>query len=176
MEKLPVNAFRLSFLAAALPEASFLVIVRDGVAVARSIARFTADQPWFGIDDYKWRALSAHAEARDATRGLPALCTDGFRRGLLEWRLSVEAALGFVEGPGHDRSLTVRYEDVLCNPRRTLGKVLPFLNLPPSPEVDTFVMTEIARQGLTELEAPLGATGDRIAGPLLARLGYARRS
>jgi hypothetical protein len=176
VEKLPINAFRLGFLGAAFPDARYLVLLRDGIAVARSIARFAEREAWFGVGDYKWHALAAEAERRPETRGLAALCTSAYERGLLEWRLSVEAALVHLEGPARDHCVLVRYEALLATPADEMHRLLAALELPPSPEVERFAEDEIGSQASSDRRPDATPVERKIAGPLLTTLGYDRRA
>jgi hypothetical protein len=176
VEKLPINAFRLGFLDAAFPDARYLVLLRDGIAVARSIARFAERELWFGVGDYKWHALASEAERRPETRGLATLCTSAYERGLLEWRLSVEAAMAHVEGPARDRCVLVRYEALLATPDVEMRRLLAALDLRASPEVERFAVEEIGNQPSSDRRADATPVEQTIAGPLLATLGYDRRA
>ena len=171
VEKLPANNFRLGFLEACFPDASYVHIVRHGVEVARSIEGECA-RGWYGADDYKWRELVRHAGERSEQVGaLAASVTDGCERGLLEWRLSVEAAERFRATVPATRWLDVRYEALVEDPVATLRCVLGFLDLPPHDGVLGFARTEIARRSPPAVDVPARAV--EIAGALLARLGYA---
>lgn len=118
VEKLPEHSFRLPFLAAVCERnlrrggrCFFIHVVRNGVDVARSIARFEDLGTWYGAkDEWKWRALVAHLRATGAwTAAEPAgsamsdafvaMLDDSsnaerrrFARGLVEWGASVLAA------------------------------------------------------------------------------------
>jgi hypothetical protein len=170
LEKLPINAFRIPFLAAAIPDARFLVILRDGTVVANSIRRFAARHPWYGADGYKWRQLVAIAESQPATRGLAGRCRDDFDRGLLEWRLSVETASRTL--PWTSLTHVVRYEDLVGNAVAVMRGILHFLELSPAPEVLAFARDRIAVQDTSSGPQPLDDTGFAIAGALLSHLGY----
>jgi hypothetical protein len=176
VEKLPINAFRLGLLGAAFPDARYLVLLRDGIAVARSIARFAERDTWFGVGDYKWHALAAEAERRPETRGLAALCTSAYERGLLEWRLSVDAAIAHLEGPARNRCVLVRYETLLATPAAEMRRLLAALELRPSPEVERFAEDEIGSQASSDRRVDATPIERKIAGPLLATLGYDRRA
>lgn len=94
VEKLPENAFRLRLLRAAFPAARIVHVVRDGRAVAKSIARFNAAD-WYGpVGALKWQALVQRAVEMGVVPCAAAL--GGFasmlERGLVEWTLSVLAA------------------------------------------------------------------------------------
>jgi len=169
LEKLPINAFRVPFIEAACPGARYVHLLRNGVDVARSIAERCRRAAWYGIGDYKWRQLVALAEGRPATRGLAARCTDDRRRGLLEWRLSVEASLEALAAVDASRRLDVRYEELVASPAPVVEAIQRFLELPADAAPVAYAVATV-RPGRDAGEAvddvPL------LAGALLQRLGY----
>jgi hypothetical protein len=172
VEKLPANNFRLGFLLTCFPDASYVHIVRHGVEVARSIARECA-HGWYGADDYKWRELVRHASERDERLGaLVASAVDGYERGLLEWRLSVDAAERFRATAGTARWVDVRYEELVADPIATVRHILGFLGLPVRDGVLAFALAEIARRSPPADAIDVPARTTILAGELLARLGY----
>jgi hypothetical protein len=170
VEKLPINNFRLGFLAALYPRASHINIVRNGIEVAFSIARKATGDQWYGPNDRKWRLLVDHA--RDHGHGeLVGLCTTPFLRGLLEWRMSVEAAEAFL-GRGELRLLRLRYEDLIADPPAVTRATFDFLGLPPSAAAESFAAGEIRRftPPAPGRSTPEGT--EEVGGPALRRLGY----
>ena len=127
VEKLPIDNFRVGYLVALDPDASFVHLVRNGLEVAASIARLADSGRWFV--GRKWPLLTDHPRERGLA-DIVDLCTDNHLRGLLEWRLSVEAASIGMRRYAPDRSIEIRYEDLVQNPRRVLGEVLGFVGLP----------------------------------------------
>src|SRR5207245_1808623 len=78
IEKLPINNFRIGYLARLHPRAKFVHLVRDGLEVARSIARRADSGRWYlGA---KWQLLTQHASDR-GLGDVVALCTDNRLRG-----------------------------------------------------------------------------------------------
>jgi len=174
LEKLPINAFRVPFLDTLFPDARFIHLVRNGIEVARSIERECERGPWYGENDYKWTQLTALASA-DASHGaLLELCTGPYERGLLEWRLSVDAVLETAAHLPSDRYLLVRYEDLLNAPAHTIARIETFLGLPADPAVTAFAEERIARRSAEAETLPTTTLTDDIAGPMLERLGYVR--
>jgi hypothetical protein len=169
LEKLPINAFRVPFIEAACPGARFVHLVRHGIDVALSIAERCRHAAWYGVDDYKWRQLAAWAEARPRTRGLAARCTDDRRRGLLEWRLSVETALEGLAAADRARQLEVRYEELVARPTAVVEAIEAFLELPPAPEVQAFARAQVQPRRFAAIPVDDAAL---LAGDLLHRLGY----
>jgi hypothetical protein len=169
LEKLPINAFRVPFIEAACPGARFVHLVRNGLDVAHSIAERCRHAAWYGIDDYKWRQLVVRAESQAATRGLAARCRDDRRRGLLEWRLSVEAAYDGLTTVEPTRRLEVRYEDLVARPTTVVETIVAFLELRPTPETAAFAEAEVRAR--REATLPVD-DATLLAGDLLHRLGY----
>jgi hypothetical protein len=170
VEKLPINTFRLAFIAAAIPGARFVHLVRDGRAVASSIARWCEAETWYGVDDYKWRLLRDEAARRPETADLPARCRTSLERGLLEWRLAEEATERFFASRPDVPHLAVRYEHFVDDPSAVLRRMEAFLELRHDPALHAWASTEVRERHAPP--AALDATGDAIAGALLARLGY----
>ncbi|MBD3367246.1 MAG: hypothetical protein GF405_03590 [Candidatus Eisenbacteria bacterium] len=170
-EKLPANNFRLSFVDAIFPDARYIHILRNGLEVARSIERMADDDAWYGDGDYKWARLVEYCRARDDCRELPDLCSTDFLKGLLEWRVSVDAALAFLKGV-EGRSLELTYAELLDEPVGTLDRIISFLGLEPDESVSRFASEQMARRTARIEPRPLTPPEERIAGQLLRRLGY----
>lgn len=154
IEKFPEHAFRLPFLAqlrqSRMPQGacSFIHMLRDGVEVARSIARFASSAAWYGVrDDWKWRVLLGLLEVEEATMSAGQRVRATFRklteasdlgarlfaRGLVEWALSVRAARRGAEAAAGAGWLELRYEDLLVDPDAALAAAEHLLGLSPSP-------------------------------------------
>lgn len=170
VEKLPINNFRLGFVTTLYPGASHINIVRNGIEVAFSIARKAIGDRWYGPNDRKWRLLVDHARGH-GYGDLVGLCTTPFLRGLLEWRMSVEAAEAFLEVEKiHLQRL--RYEDLLADPVGIALSMLDFLGLPSSSDVERFAAGEIRRFAPPAAERTTPEGSEEVAGPTLRRLGY----
>lgn len=172
IEKLAINNFRLDFLRTLAPEARFINIRRHGVEVARSIARKIESGEWYGAGDRKWRLLVEHAEARGLGE-LAASCETPYDRGLLEWRLSVEAAALRLDAIPASALIAITYEELLANPAGLTRRIEGFLGLSPDPAAGRWAGSNLARQHPAATEAPVPATTERIAGETLRRFGYA---
>lgn len=125
--KLPVNNFRVGFLDANFPNARYVFIHRQGLEVARSIARLADRNAWFGHDDYKWKPLVELAEGDPATRGIPDRCRSNLDRGLLEWRLSTEHAVAGLGALPIERRFALSYDQLVDRPDDTMARVANFL-------------------------------------------------
>lgn len=175
VEKLAINNFRLRFLRALAPQAPLLNILRHGVEVARSITARAAVGKWYGAGDRKWAALQTHAQAVGLGDLLP-LCVGPYERGLLEWRLSVEAAEEFL-GPDAARqgaapAVQLRYEELLREPVDVCRRMCAGLGLERSETMERFAVETLKRQNPAADEVAIPPTTEPIAGDLLRRLGY----
>jgi len=173
LEKLPANAFRVRFVHALFPDALFVHLLRNGIEVARSIARECEIGPWYGIGDYKWHQLVSLAARDPALAALPARCRAPYERGLLEWRLAVEASLEATAALPARQQLAVRYEELLTAPARTVRRIEHFLGLDHDPAVSDYAERSIARRSEPAGRSAVTDDATSIAGPLLVQLGYA---
>lgn len=171
VEKLAINNFRLPFLHALFPEAKFINIVRHGVEVARSIARKVADRQWYGHGDRKWALLAEHARAAGLEDLLP-LCSGPLEKGLLEWRMSVDAAGAFFQANPDVPALHVRYERLLADPGRVCSALARFLEIEDDERVREWAGANIARRSAPAEDGQIPEAAEQIAGDALRRLGY----
>ena len=172
VEKLPINSFRLPFIDAVYPDALFVHLLRNGLEVARSIERMPADNPWYGYDDYKWKLLVDYADRSERYRELVGLCDTVRRRGLLEWRMSVEAAVEYLDALPAGRSLTVTYEELLDRPVEVVRRIEEFSGLAPSKTVHSFAEANLLRRSPRIEVTHLTDVEELLAGKLMRRLGY----
>ena len=171
VEKLPINAFRTGWLAGMFPDALFVHLIRNGLEVAASIARQAERAQWFSFADYKWRLLADCARERGEA-GLVGLCGDGFHRGLLEWRLSVSTALADLAEVPAERQLEIRYERLLEQPVEVCRLLEDFIGVRHEPIMAAFAEAKLSRRSPPQGLVALPPDAQRIAGELLARLGY----
>ncbi len=153
----------MRFIHEAFPDARFIHIYRNGLEVARSIEKLSKEGSWFGLNDYKWDRLAAYAEKRTAAAGLAGLCEDYYPKGLLEWRLSTEAAVDFLAGLPREDFIELSYRSFNRDPVQVTRNLLRFMGLPEDSAVLSFVRDNISRRssGLdgsvpSELETTLG--------------------
>jgi hypothetical protein len=169
-EKTPINSFRIGYLDALCPDAFFVHVVRDGRAVAASIANIPARNRWYGKRDAKWRRLAGVAD-RDGIGKLAKVCgRDRFRRGLLEWRLAVTHARDSLATLAPDRWMELRYEDLVTAPAATVEAMLAVVALRSTPELIELAAGRFTRAPRPQV--PLDAVGVEITGGLLTELGY----
>lgn len=146
VEKLPINNFRLQFIHKIFPAARYIHIYRNGLEVARSIEKKNEDSDWFGENSYKWAELVKYALSKHDTENLPAICASVFDKGLLEWRLSTEAAVDFLGNLPSGSFYEINYDAFMDNPVGTISQVFNFLGLEQDPEVEEFVSENIVRR------------------------------
>jgi hypothetical protein len=121
---------RARMLAAALPEARFVEIVRDGRAVASSLLQM----PWFRAQ----RGPSA------TSIGLPPTATDDWEKAGrsfvalagLTWSSLLDAYDESRSALPSDGWLRIRYEDLVADPVEVMGQILDFAGLRPHSDVD----------------------------------------
>lgn len=167
VEKLPINSFRLSFIHEIFPDARFIHIHRNAVEVARSIASQCESGLWFASHAYKWNELVRYAQARGETSTLPALCSNYFQMGLLEWRLSTEAIVKFLCGLRDDCYFEISYEQFIQAPVSVLEQIFAFLQIAHDADAVEFVRQEIIRRSGKITASAVSEKEARIAGRLL---------
>jgi hypothetical protein len=155
---------RARFIRAALPEARFVHIVRDGRAVANSLVQMPWWRGYLGPDRWGWGPLpEAYEKAWEASaRSFPVLAA-------LEWRLLIEAFEETQAEISGDRWLQIRYEDFLTDPRASVDALLGFAGLPWTPAFDrsfvqyrfdasrvTSFVRELRAQDLAAIEVSIG--------------------
>jgi hypothetical protein len=167
VEKLPINNFRLSFIRAMFPDCRFIHIWRNGLEVARSIEAMSIQGRWFRPDQYRWNLLAEYAQAMPETAHLPALCRSDYEKGLLEWRVSTEAATSFLGCLPQDNWLEVSYSAFVADPFGTSERLSDFLHLTPEQTVRDFIQHHVSRRSESRDGAELTQLERLIGGPLL---------
>jgi hypothetical protein len=172
VEKLPINSFRLGFVDAVFPGALYVHLMRNGLEVARSIERMSESELWYGHDDAKWKLLVRYARADERYAGLDELCDTYRKRGLLEWRMSVEAATEFLDGVAPERQLSLTYEELLEDPPGCAGRMEDFAGLRREDAVVAFAEANLQRRSPRIEVTRLSEAEETLAGELMRRLGY----
>lgn len=167
VEKLPINNFRVGLIAEAFPDARFIHIYRNGLEVARSIAERDRQNGWFRENEYRWGLLVDYASEAPKTSTLPGLVDTPYEKGLLEWRLSTEAAVQSLSKMPEESFIEVSYSDFVANPVDSIDEVLDFFGLNPDQEVHQFAGTEIRRQSSPITRTQLSEKESKIGGKLL---------
>jgi hypothetical protein len=167
IEKLPINTFRLPFIVEMFPDARFVHIYRNGREVAKSIAREDAKGRWFVATAYRWKQLVQLASAKEDTSQLVGLCTDPYEKGLLEWRLSTEAAVGFFRGIPADSYYELSYANLVDNPLGVMQRLLSFLDIEVDRRVVEYARDRIIRKTKQPPDPALSPIEKEIGGELL---------
>jgi hypothetical protein len=181
-EKTPTNAFLVSFLARAFPDAQFVHLIRDG----RDVAASHIQKPWLRADS----ALLGRREPGgypygpwapwwvDAAERTEYETGSDELRVSMAWRRYVQAAMDGGAQVGRERYLEVRYESLVRDPRSVGNALLDYLGIDQAGSRATFLASldtassgsvgswqaAFTREQMAVLEAD--------AGPLLRRLGY----
>ncbi len=169
IEKLPINNFRLNFIQQIFPDARFIHIYRNGLEVARSIGKASEKGKWFGANFYKWNRLVNYARNSDDTKHLPELCTTYYDKGLLEWRLSTEAAVVFLKRLQKATFIEINYDEFVKDPIGTISKLLEFIGVNPDPNVEAFVSGTVTRKS-KKLDLKIISEKDQLIGGSLLLL------
>jgi hypothetical protein len=115
---------RTGFLQAAFPDLRVVHVVRDGRAVASSWLQQGWWDGWRGPDNWIFGPLPEplRDEWERSGRSFPVLAALG-------WTMLMEAFERAREAMPSGQWLDVRYEDMLAQPRESVGRVLDFLGL-----------------------------------------------
>jgi hypothetical protein len=159
----------LNFIHQIFPDARFIHIYRNGLEVARSIAKASERGEWFAAHSYKWDLLVDYARNHDDTKTLPTVCTSYHDKGLLEWRLSTEAAVAFLRRVPDDAFFEIHYDEFVDDPTEAIAEILEFLNVERDPDVDAFVSRRVARRSII-LNSENVSEKERMIGGNLLRL------
>jgi hypothetical protein len=155
VEKWPINCFHMELICEAFPKAKFIWLKRPAWPVARSIERCVeTDASWWGLMDYKWRAIKAYALARPQYADLVPLAEKShFHRGLLEWRLSRDAMdIGFARIPA-ENVYSLQYDDFVGSAIEQGRAMAQFLHLQPCESFEQFLHDKVRAGRQEDLEA-----------------------
>lgn len=163
---------RIGFFDAIFPQSRFIHVVRDGRAVVNSWLQMPWWDGYSGPDTWLWGPLTADERERwhRADRSFVLLSAMGWRRLIASYDT---AAQGF----DAQRLLTLRYEDVLAQPRDAFARMLDFLGLPMTRAFESelrqmVVRPDRARAFERDLSPAQVALIESEIGPLLTRHGY----
>lgn len=156
LDKYPELLFRVPFVRRVFPDAKFLVLVRNGIDVCRSVGNWSATHSvhgedssidWWGRNDRKWHCL-----IDDVVESEPDLRQhrDHFRtltrqtdRAALEWILTMRAADDVLQRIP-ENAMLIRYESLTNDPSRSLDDIIEFCGLPPDENVHAYA-SEVLR-------------------------------
>lgn len=143
VEKSPSNVFRLAWLRAIFPDCKFINLVRDGREVVASImnlielneykiASGPARNQWWGRDNCK-RDLVLRRALKTGLLSLDLKDLDeselNATAAMSEWIMSIEAMESFVAKYAGVGIIDVRYERIVEDPAREIGRLLEFMEL-----------------------------------------------
>jgi hypothetical protein len=121
---------RTGFIAAVLPEARFINVVRDGRAVAASGLK----TPWWrghrGPEQWPWGPLPPEYAAEWDAGGRSFVLLAG-----LGWKVLMDAYVNAREQVPASQWLDVRFEDVLADPRSCFKEMLAHMELEEEPSL-----------------------------------------
>jgi Sulfotransferase family len=115
---------RARFIDAALPDARFIHVIRDGRAVANSLLQMPWWRGYGGPAEWGWGPLpEAYGSAwNDSGRSFPVLAG-------LEWKILMDAFAEAKAAIDPERWVDVRYEDLLRDPTTTTKELMDFVGL-----------------------------------------------
>ncbi len=164
---------RVGFLRAAYPDLKVVHVVRDGRAVANSWLQMGWWDGWLGPDKWIYGPLPEDLRAmwEESGRSFAVLAALG-------WRMLVDAYEAARALTPDDRWLDIRHEDVLADPRGTVGRVLDFAGLDWTPEFEEGFSRHTIEQHrrtpwVEELTPAQVGDIERVLAEPLARWGYA---
>lgn len=139
LEKTPLNAMRIGYLNALDPGAKFIHIVRDGIDVSLSIDRIAstnsykiAGKPlfnqWWGVKNYKWRALARDGAAAGYYPDEVGQLQDNRGKGAYEWLVTLGEIDRWREFLGN-RLYEISYNQLTTNSQETLRDICQFLQV-----------------------------------------------
>lgn len=140
IEKTPHNAARLGWIRAAVPNASVVHMVRNGLSVVRSIGRIVSKpyyrlgfkpsyNQWWGTRSSKWKRLSREASARGYFPDEVGQLRTNEQRGAYEWLVSIGEIDRWRETLG-DQLLEVRYTDLTMKTEETCEQIAAHFEIP----------------------------------------------
>jgi hypothetical protein len=143
-DKLPLNTFRVDYIAELCPAAKFILLHRLPRAVARSIEQcMKRDGNWWGPNDCKWQAISRYAEEHSDLCHIVPSAIDDYYRGLVEWRVGQKLALDDFAKLDPARCMHVHYEDFIADPRRITKDCFEFAGAEPDETAADFAADHV---------------------------------
>jgi hypothetical protein len=119
VSKRTANNRRVYQLHRAFPRARFIMIIRDGRAVAKSLLQVN----WWESHTLYWNGKTPPQTIAEGFTGLEIAA-----RNWLEEMRSMQEGVGPIPA---SQLLQIRYEDLLAEPRREIGRALEFIGIDP---------------------------------------------
>lgn len=204
VEKTCANTVRVEFVDQVVPEATYVVIVRDGLDVALSAReRWTSslplryslrkiryvpfsDVPYYAVRQL-WNRLEQFLDREKRLRfwgprfeGMDAALRERPLEEVcaLQWARSVERTEDALSKISPERVVRVRYEDLALEPRQELARVLDALAIDSHPgvveEMSTMISPNSVGRGRREFSATQRRRLTKIIEPAMERLSDAR--
>jgi len=146
LDKCPPNSLRIPFLRAAVPNARFIHLVRDGRDVALSLMPGVSGEEghkWSHLKPRHWRSLEREHFKIDRCARL--------------WWYVVEKAAADLQGAD---ALTVKYEDLVDSPAGALTSIFNWLSLKDDDAAKRYKVFEFAAASISnDTSAPYHAAG-----------------
>lgn len=120
---------RIGFLRAAFPEALFIHLIRDPVAVTNSLLNVPFWQKGGGLIQPWWNGVPEMYLDIYRERPLPEVLA------LVQWKAIVDLARREAEALIEDRYLEIRYEEFVSDPEAVVSRILDWTGLGPSERV-----------------------------------------
>ena len=127
LEKTPKNALRVPFMLEVFPDAQFIFLHREARANLSSMMEAWRGKGWVTYRQLPgwpgpWSLLLPPGYERLRDRPLEEIVA-------FQWQAANETILNDLADVPRERWTTVRYEDLICNPRSELEKLLEFAGL-----------------------------------------------
>jgi hypothetical protein len=134
LDKTPRNSFRVPFVDALFPDSCFVFLQRDGRENINSLINawrtpryrtYLLPEPHAipGVDPNWWKFVLYPGWRDDLYGPLEIVCAR-------QWTSSNDHALKGLDAVASDRTITVRYEDLVDRPVEETARVMDFLGLP----------------------------------------------
>jgi hypothetical protein len=180
VEKNPENCFVVPFLARAFPDARFVQIIRDG----RDVAVSHAEKPWLSARSAGTGRRGRGGQAWgpwarwwvEPERAEEFAAASDLTRTAWSWRRFTDSARTALAQLPADRVLTLRYEDVVRQPREAAETIAEFFGHATAPESLRAALATADPGSIGRWRNALDVDGladvEREAGSLLRDLGY----
>ena len=142
VDKYPELVFRIPFVQQIFPDAKFVFLVRNGRDTCQSIDGWSKrlgtnveddTHDWWGVNNRKWDLLVDQVAAsypgfQDHIETIKNY-TDHTNMAAVEWILTMQEGLKLFE-QDPDNIYLLKYEELVAQPRESLGQLLEFCELP----------------------------------------------
>lgn len=162
---------RIGFLQAALPEARFVRLRRDGRAVANSLLTMPFWRGWQGPSNWRWGALSPEYEAVWEAHDRSFVALAG-----IQWLIITDAFEAAIEAARPGSVLELDYGALCRDPIGEMERVADFADMEMVPafreRIRAVEIREARDKWRTQLTPAQQQTLESVLGERLARYGY----